>query len=151
MTLTADNPSGETATSSVAPIYPAARRTRYLPALTPAELRELPAKESALVIIPVGAIEQHGAHLPVGVDAMIGEAACDGLHTRLPADAPVWFGPTLTFGKSNEHTGFPGTISLSARTLRRHVRALVNDLHGHGFRQFALLNTHGGKIGRAHV
>lgn len=122
--------------------YPGGRRSRYLPALNRTELEGLEHKKNSLVIIPVGAIEQHGPHLPLGVDSMIAEVACDGLYERLP-DA-VWFGPALAFGKSNEHVGFPGTLSLSARSLRRIVKSVVGNLHDLGFRQFAFLNTHGG-------
>ena len=124
--------------------YPASRRARYLPGLSRAALQAVADKDKALVILPVGAIEQHGPHLPVGVDALLGEAACMGLHQRLPVDAPVWFGPSLALGKSNEHLDYPGTISLSARTLRRLIMAQIDAFHALGFRQFALLNTHGG-------
>lgn len=125
-------------------LYPSSRRTTYLPALTANQLSGLPAKSTELVVIPVGAIEQHGAHLPVSVDAMIAESASIGLASRLGESHPVWFGPSITYGKSNEHDGYPGTISISARTLRRVVRAVVMNLHDLGFCQFALLNTHGG-------
>ncbi len=125
-------------------LFPASRRFRYLPALPREELRTLPDQERSLVILPIGAIEQHGPHLPVGVDAFLGEATCAALADRLPRELPVWFGPSLPFGKSNEHLDFPGTISLSARTLRRLVLAQIEALYGCGFRQFALLNTHGG-------
>lgn len=123
-------------------VYPHQRRARYLPALTPHQLKSLPGKADALVVIPVGAIEQHGAHLPVGVDSLIAEAAATGLAQRLPEH--VWFAPTLAYGKSNEHLDFPGTLSLGERSLRRLVSRMVRQLHTAGFRQFALLNTHGG-------
>lgn len=123
-------------------VYPEGRRHRYLPALSRPEIDAFPDKKDTLVVIPIGAIEQHGPHLPLGVDAMIAEAACDGLASRLPTE--IWFGPTLAFGKSNEHLSFAGTVSLSAQSLRQIVKSLVLSLHAEGFRQFALLNTHGG-------
>ncbi|MDA7916628.1 creatininase family protein [bacterium] len=123
-------------------LYPGRRRSRYLPALNRTELDGLKNKKESLVIIPIGATEQHGPHLPLGVDSMIAEVACDGLYDRLPE--AVWFGPTLAFGKSNEHVGFPGTLSLSAQSLRQIVKSVVGNLHSLGFRQFAILNTHGG-------
>jgi len=140
-TFTPNNTTSNLSLSASRP-YPAGRRRRYLPALTRTELDDLENKNESLVIIPIGAIEQHGPHLPLGVDSMIAEIACDGLYERLPE--AVWFGPTLAFGKSNEHAGFPGTLSLSARSLRRIVKSVVANLHAHGFRQFAFLNTHGG-------
>ena len=117
---------------------------RYLPGLDAAALNQLEHKESGLVIIPVGAIEQHGPHLPVVVDTLLAQAAVVGMSERLPPDAPVWFGPQITFGKSNEHRTFPGTISISAKSLRRLIIALATQLKALGFRHIALLNTHGG-------
>ena len=128
--------------SSPPECYPTHHRDRYLPALSRKKLLQLERKADSIVIIPVAAIEQHGAHLPVGVDSMIAEAACHGLAERLASD--LWFCPPLYYGKSNEHEDFPGTISLSAQSLRQLIIALVRNLHAHGFRQFALLNTHGG-------
>jgi creatinine amidohydrolase len=52
--------------------------------------------------------------------------------------------PPLTYGKSNEHVGFPGTLSVSGRSLRRLLMALATQLKALGFRQLGLLNTHGG-------
>lgn len=122
--------------------YPTYHRDRYLPALSRKQLLKLEGKADSIVIIPIAAIEQHGAHLPVGVDSMIAEAACHGLAERLTSD--MWFCPPLYYGKSNEHEDFPGTVSLSAKSLRQLIMALVRNLHAEGFRQFALLNTHGG-------
>lgn len=124
--------------------YPPGRRSRYLPALSARALKALSNKADALVIIPVGAIEQHGPHLPVAVDAMIAEAACRGLADRLTATDPVWFAPAITVGKSNEHADYPGTLTLSAQSLRAILLTLVSNLYHLGFRQFAALNTHGG-------
>ncbi len=122
-------------------LYPIGRRSTYLPALTMSQT-ELLARQNPLVIIPVGAIEQHGPHLPVGVDSIIAESAAEGLARRL-GDA-VCFAPTLNYGKSNEHHDFPGTIDLGADLLQRSIITSVRQMHKLGFRQFAILNTHGG-------
>ncbi len=127
-----------------APVFPRVYRARYLAAFTRDELETLPHKNRALVIIPTGAIEQHGPHLPVGVDAMLGQAWLAHTLPKLPGEAAVYVAPCITFGKSNEHIGFAGTLSVSAKILRRLVLALVQQLHQAGFRQIALLNTHGG-------
>jgi len=124
--------------------YPRGHRARYLPAMTRAQLEALPGKSSAIVIIPTGSIEQHGPHLPVGVDSILGQSWLDAALPHIPASVPVYVGPALTYGKSNEHTGFPGTVSLSARTLHRLLRALARQLAALGFRTLAVLNTHGG-------
>jgi len=127
-----------------APWPPVYRDSHYLPALTRDELEALPDKARALVILPTGAIEQHGPHLPVGVDALLGQAWLAHALPKLPAGCPVYVAPPIMVGKSNEHTGFPGTLSVSAATLRRQVIALATQLKALGFRQLALLNTHGG-------
>ena len=125
-------------------VFPERYRTHYLPALTRDELENLPHKERALVIIPTGAIEQHGHHLPVGVDAILGQAWLENILPRLKPGAPVYVAPPLTYGKSNEHSAFPGTLSLSSATLRRLLLAQAAQLKALGFRQLAVLNTHGG-------
>jgi creatinine amidohydrolase len=133
------------ATDVAFPMVPtAAGNLRALTSLTAEALAALPNKERALVILPTGAIEQHGHHLPLGTDAMLGKLWLTHALPRLAADAPVWVAPPLTFGKSNEHLGFAGTVSISARTLRRQLLALATDLKALGFRQIAILNTHGG-------
>ena len=96
------------------------------------------------MLIPTGAIEQHGRHLPVGVDSILGQAWLTHTLPRLPASAPVYVAPPITFAKSNEHVGFPGTIYTSAKILRRLLLALARQLQALGFRHIALLNTHGG-------
>ncbi|MFA6961703.1 MAG: creatininase family protein [Opitutaceae bacterium] len=123
---------------------PTIDRSRELAALTAAELAAIPDKEQALVIIPTGAIEQHGHHLPLGTDAILGRLWLAHTLPRLAVDAPVFVAPPITYGKSNEHLGFAGTLTISARTLRRQLLALAADLKSLGFRQLAILNTHGG-------
>ncbi len=117
---------------------------RALMALTAAELAALPDKGRAWVILPTGAIEQHGHHLPLGTDAMLGRLWLTQALPQLAVDAPVFVAPPIVFGKSNEHLGFAGTVSISARTLRRQLLAYAAHLQSLGFRQLAVLNTHGG-------
>jgi creatinine amidohydrolase len=125
-------------------VFPERYRSRYLPSLTRDELDALPNKEQALVLIPTGAIEQHGHHLPVGVDAILGQAWLENVLPRLAADAPVYVAPPLTYGKSNEHSAFAGTLSISVTSFRRQLLAIASQLKALGFRQIAVLNTHGG-------
>jgi creatinine amidohydrolase len=135
-----------TRTPAVAPVfYPSApARPRELVSLTAEQLAALPDKDRALVIIPAGAIEQHGHHLPLGTDAILVRLWLRHTLPKLPADSPVYVAPAITYGKSNEHLGFAGTLTISARTLRRQLLALATDLKALGFRQIAVLNTHGG-------
>lgn len=121
-----------------------AERARELAVMTSEQLTAIPDKPRALVIIPTCAIEQHGHHLPLGTDAMLSQLWLAHALPRLAADAPVFVAPPLTYGKSNEHLGFAGTITISARTLRRQLLALASELKTQGFRQIAVLNSHGG-------
>jgi creatinine amidohydrolase len=118
-------------------------RYRYLASLTGDQLAALKL-DRALAIIPTGSIEQHGPHLPVGVDSILGQAWLTRALPLLPADAPVWVAPALTYGKSNEHAGFPGTLSLSAISFRALLLAQARQLAALGFRSIAVFNTHGG-------
>ncbi len=118
--------------------------SRYLGSLHREALRAASRRPGALVILPTGAIEQHGPHLPVGVDALIGQGLLVRTLALTPAYLPVYIAPPLLVGKSNEHADWPGTLSLSARTFAALVRAQVEQLHRLGFHRIAIFNTHGG-------
>ena len=75
--------------------------------------------ELTVAVLPVGAIEQHGPHLPVAVDTCLLDAVVARALALLPEGAPVLVLPTSAVGKSNEHVDFPGTLTLSAATLGR--------------------------------
>lgn len=119
-------------------------RHSYLPAFSFEEIAAIPDKDKALVIIPTGAIEQHGPQLPVGVDAIMGQAWLSVALSKVPPATPVFVAPPVTIGKSNEHVGFPGTLFVPTKILRRLIHMIVGQCHEWGFRRFAFLNTHGG-------
>lgn len=129
--------------ASQSAVFPACR-SHYLPALSSTHLADLPAKNRPVVIVPTAAIEQHGPHLPVGVDAILGQALLTAALSRLPPHRPVLVAPPITYGKSVEHHGFPGTISISTRTLRRLGLAIAGQLRDLGIRRVAFFSTHGG-------
>jgi len=120
------------------------RRHCYLPAFTREALAALPDKEQLQVILPTASIEQHGHHLPVGVDSILGQAQLDAMLGLAGTAARILIAPPITYGKSNEHTGFPGTLSISATALHRLAASLAGQLHALGFRHIRLFNTHGG-------
>ncbi|MEY4488445.1 MAG: hypothetical protein RIQ79_953 [Verrucomicrobiota bacterium] len=117
---------------------------RMLGALGASALHAAARRPGALAIIPTAAIEQHGPHLPVGVDAMIGQGLLARALEALPLDCPVFVAPPLLVGKSAEHADFPGTLSLSTATFSAVVRAQVDQLRKLGFQRIAFWNTHGG-------
>ncbi|MEM0966225.1 MAG: creatininase family protein [Verrucomicrobiota bacterium] len=120
------------------------RSQRFLVSMTPKMIREAARNSKALIILPTGAIEQHGPHLPVGVDSLLGTSFVSRLIAGLNEDEPVWFAPPIWIGKSNEHDGYPGTLSLSGDSFRAQVLSTAEQVKQMGFSRIALLNTHGG-------
>ncbi|WP_425144975.1 creatininase family protein [Deinococcus sp.] len=111
--------------------------------LTWQDIRDLP-KEPGVVVLPIGAIEQHGPHLPVWTDALLAERYAQRAFELLPQDVSALLLPTLSYGKSNEHTGYAGTIALSAATLMSVVRDIAAAVAKSGFTRLLFINTHGG-------
>jgi creatinine amidohydrolase len=117
--------------------------SRYLPYLTSPEIAALP-KEQAVVVLSVASVEQHGPHLPVITDSLVGQSILGLALERLDPSAQVWVVPPLCYGKSNEHRPFAGTLTLSAQTLAAVVRDVALSVARAGFRRLVLLNSHGG-------
>jgi creatinine amidohydrolase len=101
-------------------------------------------RDSTLLVLPTAAIEQHGHHLPLATDTLINNLLLGHALRKLPADLPVYALPPVHYGKSNEHIGFPGTLSLSSSTFMAVLRDLGSSLAKAGFRKVVLYNTHGG-------
>jgi creatinine amidohydrolase/Fe(II)-dependent formamide hydrolase-like protein len=121
------------------------RDTRYLAHLTWQEVKALD-KQTGVVILPIGAIEQHGPHLPTLTDTLIATHMLKTTLARLPDEVKAWALPPLNYGKSNEHTGFPGTISLSNQTLNAVLHDIAASVRAAGFRRLAFINGHGGNV-----
>lgn len=110
--------------------------------LTREQIREL--APAAVAVVPVGATEQHGPHLPVGTDTFaVGHIAWAAAEIAAER-ATVVVTPTLSFGSSHHHLPFGGTISLATTTYYQVMREIVESLIGAGFRGILLLNGHGG-------
>ncbi|MBW4521477.1 MAG: creatininase family protein [Scytolyngbya sp. HA4215-MV1] len=118
---------------------------RYLPYLTWTDIQAMPDRENVVIIQPVGAIEQHGPHLPIGVDSAIGLAVLGKALEKLDQTMPAYALPNLYYGKSNEHWHFPGTITLSAQTVLAVLKEVAESLYRSGFRKLVLMNSHGGQ------
>jgi creatinine amidohydrolase len=98
-----------------------------------------------IAVLPVGAIEQHGPHLPVATDACINQGVLARALEQMPDDLPVTVLPMLPVGKSNEHLAFPGTLTLSAETLIRVWTEVGECVARAGIRKLVLFNSHGGQ------
>ena len=102
-------------------------------------------KLDPVVVVPVGAFEQHGLHLPLMVDAnLAGSVAERAAGEAQAAGAKVVVTPTVWTGYSPHHRDFPGTITLDDKTFSLVVSQVARSLAGHGFRRIVLLNGHGG-------
>lgn len=95
----------------------------------------------------LGAIEQHGPHLPLATDGLIGEGLLAAAAAELPADFPLIALPSLSLGASAEHAGFAGTLSLPAEQMKHQVVAIGEGLARAGLQRLVLINAHGGNIG----
>jgi creatinine amidohydrolase len=101
--------------------------------------------ERVVAILPVAAVEQHGPHLPVRVDAAINAGIMARAVELMPSDCPALVLPMMPFGKSDEHLAFPGTLTLSYETLGRVWYELGESVHRAGLRKILFLNSHGGQ------
>lgn len=104
--------------------------------------RNLP--DNTVAVLPIGAIEQHGPHLPVSVDRDLVNAVIERTLPRLKADQNVLFLPNLAVTKSGEHDRHPGTLSLSAETLMAVLRETGKCVATAGLSRLVLFNGHGG-------
>ncbi len=118
--------------------------THYWSDMTADEFRQLDGKNT-IAVLPVGAIEQHGSHLPVSVDRDIVDEVIRRTVPRL-GDLPVLFLPSMPIGKSNEHLYFPGTLSFSAQTLIHIGMEIGESVARAGVGKLLFFNGHGGNV-----
>jgi creatinine amidohydrolase len=101
-------------------------------------------REKTLLILPTGAIEQHGHHLPLATDTLIGQLLLGRALELVPKELPIFALEPVCYGKSNEHIGFPGTMAMSATTYMSVLHDIGASVHAAGFRKLLFFNTHGG-------
>lgn len=102
------------------------------------------AKSGSVVLLPVGAVEQHGPHLSTGTDSVCAEQLCRAAAAKLADTIPIVLAPTQKIGFSVDHFGFPGTLSLSADVLQQVLAQTGLSILASGFTRLLLVNGHGG-------
>ncbi len=117
--------------------------TRKFAYLNWKQVEALP-KDKTLLVLPTGAIEQHGHHLPLATDTLTSNLLLGRALQLLPDDVHIYALETICYGKSNEHIGFPGTMTLSAATYMAVLRDIGASVAAAGIKKLLLFNTHGG-------
>jgi creatinine amidohydrolase len=115
---------------------------RFLPYFTWPDVRALPT--DSLIVLPVASTEQHGPHLPVFTDTLMGQILLGAALRRLPADAPVYALAPIVYGRSNEHRGFAGTVTLTSERLYHTLMDVSRSVREWGQHRLAYWNSHGG-------
>lgn len=107
----------------------------------------------ALVVVPIGATEQHGPHLPTGTDALVAEAiAWRGAQAAVGRSSrPLVVAPTIAYGVSAHHLPFGGTLSLRPATALAVLADVFGSVAAQGGRRVVVVNGHGGNIGICHA
>jgi creatinine amidohydrolase len=121
------------------PLFTQDKIRNFLPHMTWPEVKETLTRTD-VALIPVGSIEQHGKHLPLGTDSYAAMEACKLIAQR--ADALVT--PVVLAGISAHHLGFPGSLTLSPETFEQVIFETAQALIHHGIRKIAIYNGHGG-------
>lgn len=120
-----------------------ARVTRRLADLRAPQLAEAISARS-IVVLPLGAIEQHGPHLPFNTDLLVAERVAEAALARVGDELDVWLLPSLAYTKSNEHAWSPGTIWLGAETMLRVLDDIGRCIATTAARKLVFFNGHGG-------
>jgi creatinine amidohydrolase len=118
--------------------------SRYWDELTWPDIQALD-RDRTVAVLPVSATEQHGPHLPLAVDAIINRGIVTRAVELLPSEVPVLILPALPVGYSEEHSAYPGTLTLSANTLQQLWTAMGQSVHHAGLRKLVIFNSHGGQ------
>lgn len=109
------------------------------------EIKNLASDPRSLVILPLGSIEQHGPHLPLDTDTFILEFILTGACMKSKHRDNMLILPTIPYGFSHLHTGFPGTISIiEGKLLSELIISIGRSILNMGFKKMLMLSWHGG-------
>jgi creatinine amidohydrolase len=101
-------------------------------------------RRQPVVLLPFGAVEDHGLHLPLNTDNIIVEAICMEAAQRSDGEALVM--PPISYGLDEHHMDFPGTISVNMQTLIQYLSDVAISVARHGFTHILIVNGHGSNV-----
>ena len=154
--MQAPKPPAQTSAPAIQPgqsasaVNSAALPSRFWAQLTTADFARLQAcgqMQDVIAVLPLGATEQHGPHLPLQVDTAIADGVIAQALAHLPTGLPVLFLPTQPVGLSPEHIRFAGTLTLQAETVLRLWSDIGESVARTGVRKLVFFNAHGGHVG----
>lgn len=100
--------------------------------------------KSNIVIIPVGSVEAHGHHLPLGTDIFSPRLFCERLNEEI--GEKIWIAPEIPYGQSYDLTVYPGTIHVPSEVMAEYIYWVGKGMFENGFKKIIFLNGHGGNI-----
>ena len=118
--------------------------SRYWIELSTREVAALP--EGTIALLPTGAVEQHGPHMPLGTDALINRGIVSRMLELVPAELPLVVLPEQTIGTSHEHLSYPGTLSHPPSAIMEIWTTALEGAIRAGVKKLILFNSHGGQV-----
>lgn len=120
-------------------------RTNLLGEMSWTEITEV-AADDPVVLLPIGAIEQHGPHLPIHEDSIVAEWSANYIAEQVKSDVNILIAPSLNYGHSPTFRGYAGNLSLSQGTLKLVVAEILTSLVESGFRRVIIIDNNGGNV-----
>lgn len=103
-------------------------------------------REKTIVVLPCGSMEQHGPHLPNGMDTQLANWVTEKAMKNVEKEVDCLYITPIPIGQSPEHMDFPGTITFTAETYIRMLKEIASSVARHGFKKMYIINGHGGNI-----
>lgn len=103
--------------------------------------KELEGSKTDTAVLPIGSVEQHGPHLPLGTDWIVANEIAERVAEKL---GDCYLLPAIPFSNSQEHLEFSGTVSIRPSTLAQMIRDIILSLYLHGMKKVIVVSGHGG-------
>jgi len=110
------------------------------------EIQETAQRDGSVLVIPIGSVEQHGHHMPVGTDIILADSVARAAAERVQSGVPILISPPVWSGHSPHHTMFGGTISINFDNMLDMIEDVTHSALDNGFDAVLLLNGHGGNM-----